>query len=851
MSKKVFISYSHKDESHKESLDEHLSMLKRNKIIDAWHDRKIVPGQDWSKEISENLELSELILFLISPSFLGSEYCFNVEMKRAIEMHKDGKAQLIPIVIRPCDWATSELSCFQAVPKDAKPITTWSNYDEAWLNAVNGIKQHLANFKPVTPMVSDEMKNEHIQVSDAALEWIEDTEVVLTHRRVNEIKLSDVYISPDLEAEKLVDQKNIATCHSDIVFTKPKKYLICGEEQQGKSSLLKQAFKQFLKLEIVPIYLNAKDINQSDITKSLTAALKFQYVNITLEQFLAMPNKALLIDDLDEIGLNTKYRASFLSSINDVFAQVVITCHSSFSYISPEIQELNDYERHELLGFGHIKRAELIEKWISLGIEESIDECSLYSQCDEIKARLDTIIRNNIVPPKPIYMLMLLQMFEAYSQQNLELSSHGHCYQQLIYQAFDHAKIPKKEIDKYLNVLAELSWVLHKNGGAINQYQLDAFFKEYEKNYLPVDGVKVIEKLKSNSILTERNFKVQFKYPYLFYFFTAKKIAESFSTNLDVQEEVRRLVANLHREDYANILVFVTHHTKEAWVLDEIQKALSLLFADQQPATLSKDQLAFMDDFLAQIPDLVMEQRVISEERLKHNKNLDAIDREAGATDKGGEENIESIDILANINKTFKGMEISGQIIRNRHATLTRDAMFGLASNGAFTGLRFLNFFIHLSETAKLEVIKYIENKLKEHPGLSNEKVQDFAKDVFLLMTYGVINGVIRKIASSIGSKEAREIYASIQKHDQSPALTLLNQAIELHFNRNLDIHSVSQTAAKIKNNPVCTRILKEMIIQHTYMFPVEYKEKQQLAELLGMSVQGQRLMDRNKIGKA
>ena len=564
-----------------------------------------------------------------------------------------------------------------------------------------------------------------------------------------------------------------------------------------------------------------------------------------------MPNKILLIDDFDKVGLNTKYRSSFLASINEIFDQVIMTCHSSFSYISPETPELSDYGRYELLGLGHIKRAELVEKWVSLGVEESIDERSLYDQSDEIKIRLDTIIRNNIVPPKPIYILMLLQMFEAYSQQNLELSSHGHCYQQLIYQAFDHAKIPKKEFDGYLNVLAELAWVLHKSGGAINQHQLDEFFNEYKKTFLSVDGVRVIDILKSNSILIEKEFKIQFKYPYLFYFFTAKKIAESFSKHPEVKDEVRKLVANLHREDNANILVFVTHHTREAWVLEEIQNALSLLFADQQPATLSKEQLAFMDEFLNKIPNLVMEQRVISDERKRHHKNLDEIDREADAVTKAAEENIESLDILANINKTFKGMEISGQIIRNRHASLTRDAMFGLASNGAFTGLRFLNFFIHMSDTAKVEVIKYIEHKLKEHPGMTNEKVQGYARDVFLLMTYGVINGVIRKIASSIGSKEASEIYASIQKHDQSPAILLLNLAIELHFKRNLDIQSISQTATKIKDNPVCTRILKEMVIQHTYMFPVEYKEKQKLAALLGITVQGQRIMDRQKIGKA
>lgn len=845
MSKKVFISYSHKDEAHKDSLEEHLSMLKRNHVIDAWHDRKIIPGQDWSKEISENLEKSELILFLLSPSFLSSEYCFNVEMKRAIEMHHEGKAQLIPIVVRACDWSTAELSGIQAVPKDAKPITSWDNTDEAWLDAINGIKRHLSNFKPVTTTISVEVKCKTIQVSDSTLDWIDDTEVVLTHRKVNKVKLSDVYISPDLEAEQLAESKDIDILSSDIVFTKPNLYLINGEEQQGKTSLLKYAFKQFLTTEIVPVYLNGRDINKSDITQILIAALKSQYVGLALDQFLAMPNRALLLDDIDAIGLNTKYRASFLASINNLFDQVVMTCHSSFGFISSEIKELSEYRGYQLLGLGHIKRAEIVEKWVSLGVEESIAERTLYEHCDELKARLDTIIRKNIVPAKPIYILMLLQMFEAYSQHNLELSSHGHCYQQLIYQAFDHAKIPKEDIDKYLNVLAELAWEIHMNGGAINQHQLDHLFKEYEKTYLPVDGAKVIQKLKSNSILVEKDLKLHFKYPYLFYFFAAKKIAEAFSTQADVKEEVGKLVANLHREDYANILVFVTHHTKEAWVLTEIQKTLSLLFADQQPASLTRDQLKFMDEFIAQIPELVMEQREIVDERNKHNKNLDDIDKE------GVDENAETNDYLANINKTFKGMELAGQIIRNRHATLTRDAMYGLASNGAFTGLRFLSFFIHVTETAKLEVIKFIEQILKEHPNLTNEKVEDNAKDVFLHMTYGVINGVIRKIASSIGSKEAGEIYASIQKDDQSPALILVNQAIELHFKRSFDIQTVLITADKLKNNPVCTRILKEMIIQHTYMFPVEYKEKQQLAELLGISIQGQRIMDRKKIGKA
>jgi len=851
MSIKVFISYSHKDEQYKDSLDEHLTMLKRNCVIDEWHDRKIIAGKKWAEDISENLELSEVILFLISSSFLASDYCFSNEMQRAIAMHEEGKAQLIPILIRPCDWGSSELSKFQAVPKDAKPISLWANQDEAWLDAVTGIKRHLEKFKSTASKIVIKPNTWAYKLSDATLEWIDDTEVVLTHRRVDKIRLSDVYISPDLESDDLDDAKKVKFVTSELIHNLPNKYLIFGEEQQGTTSLLKNTFKQLLISGNCPVYLDAKEVNQSDISKLLAAALKHQYDNLELAQFMAMPAKALLVDNFNDIGLNSKYRVILLAAINVNFTHVVMVSHSSFRYVSPEIEELDTFKNYELLGFGHLKRSALVEKWISLGVEESIDETELYERSDEIKSRLDGIIRRNIVPPKPIYILMLLQMFEAYTQHNLELSSHGYCYQQLIYQAFDHAKIQKKDVDKYLNVLTELAWSLYKNGATLNAHQLALFFSEYKKTFLSVDGDAIIRKLKSNSILTEKEFGIQFKYPYLYYFFIAKKIADSYSTNTEVREEVRTLIANLHREDYANILVFVTHHTKEAWVLDEIQKALSLLFSDQAPASLSREQLTFMDEFISKIPGLVMEQRVISEERVKHNRNLDDIERSRGVVDDKQLSDIESGDFLANINKTFKGMEISGQIIRNRHASLTRYTIYDLASNGASTGLRFLNFFIQISDAAKLEVIKYIEQKLKDHPGLTNEKVQEQAKDIFLLMTYGVISGVIRKIASSIGSKEASEIYASIQDQNETPALVLLNQAIELHFNGMLNIQHVAKATEKLKNNVVCARILKEMVIQHTYMFPVEYKEKQQLADLLGLSVQDQRLMDRNKLAKA
>lgn len=291
-------------------------------------------------------------------------------------------------------------------------------------------------------------------------------------------------------------------------------------------------------------------------------------------------------------------------------------------------------------------------------------------------------------------------------------------------------------------------------------------------------------------------------------------------------------------------MIFITHHTKDSWVLSKIKQVLATLFEGQEKATLARNQLSFMDDFIKKIPELVVEQREVQSERDSQNKKLDEIEIAEESS------NDEPVDILAKINKTFRGMEIAGQIIRNRHASMKRDAIYELADSGTSSGLRFLDYFIKISDEFKLELIKFIEAQLVDHPNLTNREIQNLAEDTYLQLTYGVINGVIRKIAASIGSKEASEIYATLEGKENTPAYILINLAIELQFTRVLNISTIEQTLEKLKNNAVCSRILKEIVIQHIYMFPVDYQIKQQLSELLEITVMGQRLMDQKKAKK-
>ncbi|MGH8546749.1 MAG: toll/interleukin-1 receptor domain-containing protein [Gammaproteobacteria bacterium] len=136
----VFFSYSHRDEELRDELSKHLAMLKRRHVITGWHDRKIGAGKEWESEIDHHLDTADVILLLISSDFLASEYCYDVEVRRAMARHDAREVRVIPVILRPVDWKGAPFGRLQALPKDAKPITTWANRDDAFLNVAEGIR---------------------------------------------------------------------------------------------------------------------------------------------------------------------------------------------------------------------------------------------------------------------------------------------------------------------------------------------------------------------------------------------------------------------------------------------------------------------------------------------------------------------------------------------------------------------------------------------------------------------------------------------------------------------------------------------------------------------------------------
>lgn len=200
----VFYSYSHKDETLRDQLATYLAPLTQKKSIVEWHDRKILPGTDWNAEINTQLDSADLVVVLLSPDFLASDYCFGIEMEKAFTRLKRGEVKLVPILLRPCLWEESRFSALQIIPRDTKPITSSTSVDEAFKAVSIEIRAIVSEAKP-EPQKS---------TSDVAAEPLFESSLDLVRRQIH------AYARLYEKTRQRLRPSNDRTSQMELVFQK-------------------------------------------------------------------------------------------------------------------------------------------------------------------------------------------------------------------------------------------------------------------------------------------------------------------------------------------------------------------------------------------------------------------------------------------------------------------------------------------------------------------------------------------------------------------------------------------------------------------------------------------------------
>lgn len=370
----------------------------------------------------------------------------------------------------------------------------------------------------------------------------------------------------------------------------------------------------------IPILISGnsiKDISIDKIRRLVQHEFDEQYSGIiegSIEEF--DPDRVILIiDDFHKVRItNSRYKINLISNINKNYQNIILTCSDlmqfeTYTSKSGTVRSiLDDFTRYQIIEFGPKLRYELIRKWNELGIEQ-LEPNELIRLNNETERYVESIIGKNFVPSYPVYLLTILQAKELTSINKPEYSLHGFYYELLINEALNKAIKNKDDISLFYNFITDYSYFLFDQKIRFEPLFLNDFIKfhlKYCQDYnIKITHKYILDTLINSKLLTLVNDTVSISYKYVYYFFVARYLANNI-TNDKIKIKIKLLCQRVHRDEYSSIIMFLTHLSKDQFILNELMSNSKSLFNNYKPIKLEED-VSFINELINKLPEQVYE----------------------------------------------------------------------------------------------------------------------------------------------------------------------------------------------------------------------------------------------------
>jgi hypothetical protein len=830
---KVFISYSHKNEKDKDDFIKHLAPLESKQDIEIWHDRKMLPGEAFEERIKSKINQSDIICLMISADYLNSTSC-KQEKELAFDIKKKKYIDVIPIIISDCGWKDDSDICSVLAPNDGKPIYDYDSKDKAWYCIYEELKKVIENAKSINELeLSD---NHELFLNDADL-------LANAHADKGTIFLEDIFIYPNLtKMDEIKDvKKNIDAEDFIEEFYENKKILLVGENQSGKTTLCKKIYSKLKENGFVPIYLKEakfegkiKNIIKNVLEKQYKNSINFDYEN-------NIARMVLIIDDFHMLS-----NKEILIRKTSLFWNQIIVVDDVFTFNFRDETLTKQYSRYEIKPYGPKKRDLLIKKWIGMNKEYDNSKDN-YKLIDEKTELVNNLFKKTMgkggLQAYPFFVLSSLNIFETVNNKlDTEITSQGHCYQALIYLYLRKEKVENKDIDAYINFLSELAiYLFDKNVKELTQKNFDNFLEEYKKNYNFYIEDDALIKLYNSKIFLKNNLgNYIFAYDYLYYYFVAKYLSEHINNRFSL---IKDMIANLHKNENAYILIFLLHHTKEDEIMEELLKAAKSIFSlVKKTTTLKKEELKFVDE---KIKDIVAEAILPEnlnpekerEKRLDIQQDAEDLDIEDELTDNN------SNDFVTEFRKGIKIVEVIGQIAKNRAGSLKRQKIKDILTDGININLRIITILLNVmaKQEERKQIIDFISTKLRLYMRHKNKKIENidiqqlkkYATIIFWHLPFVSTYDAVKKIIHSLGSDKLLDVISELYDENKTPANCLLKHGIFMWYGKNLQLDNIKRELEEKDFSETAKRVMYYLIIEHCSMHKISQKERQRVEQFL------------------
>ncbi|MGH9343414.1 MAG: metallophosphoesterase [Terriglobia bacterium] len=696
---------------------------------------------------------------------------------------------------------------------------------------------------------------QRFEVADAFARFLDDPGISLVHPEHGPLRLPEIFVYPDfLEFGYRVNDAthSLTADHFEEVLKGPGHLLITGAEKSGKTSIAKMLFRDLHSYGFVPLILSGstfKARGRDRVFEQLHAAFEEQFSGHLAEEFrqLSPDRRAIIIDDYHKLRLHSAYEDDFLDTLESFAGKVVFIANDFAQRLSEIVdsrrilEQRRSYRHLRIQRFGYLRRNVLIERWFLLGESVRNDEEVLAHRIWDVQQKIDIICGRNFIPPYPVFILAVLQTHDSAVPIDTTAGTFGYFYELLIRNALA-ARSTSIQFDIKAGYLAFLA---HEMFGAksanVSGDEFAKIHRKYQETYaqrhLAFSDVR--DEMVRAGILEQFGDTFKFKYKYIYYYFVALYLKDHLAV-ATVRASVSKMATELHVEENANIVLFLAHVSRDPFILDEMLREGARHFANLEPARLEAD-LDFLGGDLPALPPVSYTEQ---EAHAARDDRLRELDRLGSTEDPELDEEIPepSLDeefgalakYLAELGAAFKTLQILGQILKNFPGTMEADVKEKLAATCYALGLRSLTSLLVLIRDNREEIARQVMEHLRsEAPETTTEELLRGAMETVFGLAQAMSYATVRRISSAVGLPVLMETYEAVKGEEPSVAVELIDTSLRLDQLHAFPKKQVQTLGNRLEGKFLPLRVLRSMVVNYFYLFPVHFKIKQSVCESL------------------
>lgn len=677
-----------------------------------------------------------------------------------------------------------------------------------------------------------------------------------THPQRGALNAEDIFVYPQLEESSPdVEKKSFSANEIYDNWKSCSNTLILGDDESGKTFLLKRYFISIHEQGGMPLFLKCSEIGsvtERELEKTLNNIATQQYLNPSDFIYSEREKKIFLLDDLDQLKGGIKIQEKLIKILGDQSAAIIVTANSRYK-INELIEgegssTLLDLRTYKIKPFGHLLRNTLIKKWCQLSDIQTRIEFD--SRVHSIETLVNGILGRNIVPAKPIYLLIFLQGNEQRDQGELQNSSFSYYYQYIIIKSLKESGYRTDQLDEIFSYLSQLAWHFKKaNRKELDISELREFNKIFSEEYTSVDFDQRLHLLYKAKILAKTGNYYRFTYAYIYYLFVGKYLSDNLH-----EQNISNLVENYCKELYlrenANTVMFLTHHTNDPRVINNIAATLKSCFKESKPIQLNGDMNA-INSLVDSASQLLIKDLDVNKNQIKQKQFKDNLEEQPEEEDQipdkkeSSTEQASLAEIISDMNLTIKTSEILSNIVKNYYGSINKTRKKEYLSDIFDGSLRTLSALISGIIEQPETLVAEVEKNLRERfPNIKAEDLNSQARKLTFQFIGMVATSLIARAGQLLSSDKIREDIRTLVTEKDNNSYRLIELASCLTQPGNIPFDALEGLARDLGSNTFAFTILQSLVYYHLHMFHTTDRDKQRLSRIALISIQASRTID-------